>query len=214
MSPTDFFVANFNTADATLLLRPLISFVLGMAVYAIFIFKFYKFLGRKDIFSLNMSKYEQAKFKAARMTLQVIFYIGKYLILFPFVAFFWFAVLTFLLAFLAKNQPIQTILMVSMAVVSAIRLTAYYNEDLSKDLAKILPFALLGVFVIDLSYFSVSGSITALQETVHEWQTISYYLAFVISLELTLRMTSPIVASLHAALRPRTYPKVTPAELA
>ena len=70
MSPTDFFVANFNTADATQLLRPLISFVLGMAVYAIFIFKFYKFLGRKDIFSLNLTKYEQAKFKGARMTLQ------------------------------------------------------------------------------------------------------------------------------------------------
>jgi branched-subunit amino acid transport protein AzlD len=39
----------------------------------------------------------------------------------------------------------------------AIRITAYYTEDLSKDVAKMLPFAILGIFLVDSSYFSIES---------------------------------------------------------
>ena len=120
-------------------------------------------MGRKDLFELNLERYEQSRMRALRMTLHFFSYVGKYLILFPVVAFAWFVILATLLAFLAKQQSIESILLVAMAVLSAIRITSYYNEDLSRDLSKILPFALLAVFLIDLSYFSFSGSLNALQ---------------------------------------------------
>jgi hypothetical protein len=31
-------------------ITPVLSFILGMVIYSIFIFKFYKFLARRDIF--------------------------------------------------------------------------------------------------------------------------------------------------------------------
>jgi hypothetical protein len=185
--------AELNLIDATATLRPLISFVLGMAIYAVFIFNFYRFLGRKNIFELNLDKYQQSRFQFPRVMLHLIFYVIKYLMVFPFVAFAWFVILTVLLAFLAKEQPIDRILLVSIAVLSAIRITSYYNEDLSRDLAKMLPFALLGVFIIDLSYFSIPGSIGALQQVMTQWESIAYYLIFVMGLELVLRITSPVM---------------------
>jgi len=185
--------AELNLIDATTTLKPLISFVLGMAIYAVFIFNFYRFLGRKNIFELNLDKYEQSKFQFLRVMLHLIFYVIKYLVVFPFVAFAWFVILTVLLAFLAKDQPIDRILLVSIAVLSAIRITSYYNEDLSRDLAKMLPFALLGVFIIDLSYFSLPGSVGALQQTMTQWESVAYYLIFIIGLEFALRITSPVL---------------------
>ena len=185
--------AELNLIDATTTLKPLISFVLGMAIYAVFIFNFYRFLGRKNIFELSLDKYKQSKFQFLRVMLHLIFYVIKYLVVFPFVAFAWFVILTVLLAFLAKDQPIDRILLVSIAVLSAIRITSYYNEDLSRDLAKMLPFALLGVFIIDLSYFSLPGSVGALQQAMTQWESAAYYLIFIIGLEFVLRITSPVL---------------------
>lgn len=179
------------------LLRPLALFIGGMVLYAVFIFRFYRFLGRKDIFALDLSKYERSESHSVSVLLRVFFYFAKYLILFPVVAFFWFAVLTILLSFLAKNQRIDDVLLISMAVVGAIRVTSYYHEDLSRDLAKILPFALLGVFVIDLSYFTMDESLISLRRTIARLDIILYYLGFIIGLEFLLRIASPILQLLR-----------------
>lgn len=183
----------FSTNDAITVIRPLLSFVVGMAVYAVFVFKFYRFLASKDIFALDLSRYEKSRLRWLRSALHMVFYVLKYLVLFPFLAFFWFAILTVLLSFLAKKQTAETVLLVSIAVVAAVRITSYYDEDLSRDLAKILPFALLGVFLVDLSYFSVPATLSTLQETLGQWRTMVYYLVFVIILELVLRITTPLI---------------------
>ena len=186
-------VTQLHLVDATATLRPLIIFVLGMAIYAVFIFNFYRFLGRKNIFDLDLDKYQQSRFQFLQVVLQLVFYVIKYLVVFPFVAFAWFVILTALLAFLAKGKPIENILLVAIAVLSAIRVTAYYNEDLSRDLAKMLPFALLGIFIVDVDYFSFPGSIEALREATTLWENVAYYLLFVIGLEFVLRITSPVL---------------------
>ncbi|MDA1220350.1 MAG: hypothetical protein O2909_13130, partial [Chloroflexi bacterium] len=102
-------------------------------------------------------------------------------------------ILTVLLTFLAKNRSVDSILLVAMSVLAAIRITAYYDEDLSRDLSKMLPFALLGVFLIDISYFSVPASMEALQQISGQLENIIYYLFFIIGLEFLLRVLSPIL---------------------
>jgi hypothetical protein len=58
-----------------------------------------------------------------------------------------------------------------------------------------LPFALLGVFLIDISYFSVPASMQTLQQTPAQVENILYYLFFIIGLEFVLRVASPILAA-------------------
>ena len=54
MSPNE-----LSMAEAITVLKPLLIFVFGMAIYAIFIFNFYRFVGRKDLFDFDLSRYQQ-----------------------------------------------------------------------------------------------------------------------------------------------------------
>jgi len=113
--------------------------------------------------------------------------------LFPFIVFFWFAILAIFLGFLGKNQTIESILMVSMALVSAVRVAAYYNEGLSRDLAKMLPFALLGIYLVDQSYFEFEVSLELLKSIPEYWTLLIYYFIFILVLEFLLRALRYIV---------------------
>ena len=173
--------------DAYDMLWPVAVYVASMALYAMFIFKFYRFVASRDMFALDFSGYEESRHRWLRRVLHVFMYIAKYLIVFPAFAFFWFAVLTLILAFLSKDRPITDVLLIALATVSAIRVAAYYNEDLSRDLAKILPFAVLGIFLIDASFFRVSDSLDVLQEANEHRERILYYLLFLVAVEFVLR---------------------------
>ena len=193
MDINDLFSVGLSFDEALDLLSDVAVYVLGMTVYAVFVFKFYRFLAMQDMFDLDMSRYEQSRVKWLRRSLQVFFYIVKYIIVFPVFAFFWFGVLTIILAFLSKGQSFSETLLVALATVSAIRVTAYYNEDLSRDLAKILPFAVLAVFLIDASFFSIAESLDILQEAEGYTENIVYYMGFLILLEFALRIINAIV---------------------
>lgn len=181
-------VFEFTVAEGIEVLTPLFFFIIGMSLYSVFIFKFYRFLARKDIFKLDMDKYNKAKHPTLKKFVGTILYFIEYVVLFPVFTFFWFAVLTVLLTFLAKEQGVQNILIVSISVVTAVRITAYYNEDLSRDLAKMLPFALLGVFLVNITYFSFMESVALLQQIPPMLNIVAYYLVFVIIIEFVLRI--------------------------
>ena len=188
MDINDFLPSGLNVYDAIDLLRPVVVYILGMVVYAVFVFNFYRFVATRDMFQIDLSKYEESRFRWVRAFLQIVMYVVKYLIVFPVFAFFWFAILTLILTFLSKQQSFTEILLMALATVSAIRVASYYNEALSMDLAKILPFAVLGIFVVNTSFFTISDSLDTLLEAESYTENILYYLAFLIALEFALRL--------------------------
>ena len=186
--PTD-----LNIYDALDLLRPVSVYIAGMAVYAIFVFTFYRFVAARDMFALDLSRYEQSRYKWVRSVLHVVMYVAKYILLFPFFAFFWFAVITAILAFLAKEQSFSQVLLMGLATVGTIRVAAYVNQDLSRDLAKMLPFAVLGIFLVNTSFFKIEDSLALLDETMSYTDNIVYYLLYLIALEFALRLIMALV---------------------
>jgi hypothetical protein len=112
-------------------LEPLTYFVIGVAVYAISVSNSYRFMGRRDIFYLNLEKYETSKNRSPRILPHLIFYVGKYPVLSPIVAFVWLIIVIALLTFLAKTSSLDSILLVSMSMLATVWVTAYCNEDLS-----------------------------------------------------------------------------------
>ena len=188
MEINDIFPNGLDIRDALDLLRPVLVYILGMTVYAVFVFRFYRFVASRDMFQLNLAQHEKSRHSLARTFLDITLYIVEYIILFPVFAFFWFAILTAILTFLSKGNSFSDILLMALATVSAIRVSAYYNEDLSKDLAKILPFAVLAIFLIDASFFTISESVDILREAGGYTEKILYYLVFLIALEFALRL--------------------------
>jgi hypothetical protein len=177
-----------DPVEAYAILKPLALFVAGVVVYAVFIFNFYRFIAKKNLLSLDLRQYNAVEHAFLKKAFHVFLYTLEYIIVIPIFTFFWFVVLAAMLTFLAKEQAIQNILLASITVVSAVRVTAYYNEDLSRDLAKMLPFALLGIFIVDTSYFSYANSIETLKSFPSQWKMLAYYFGFAVVLEFTMRM--------------------------
>lgn len=177
---------DFNQIYAQL--KPLVIFIVAMSVYSIFIFKFYRFLAKKDILKLGLDSYNTGNHWFIKSFFAIILYFLEYIIFLPLCIFFWFAFLSLLLTFLAKSQNLSTIFLVSMAVVGTVRIMAYYNENLARDLAKMLPFALLGVFLVDITYFNFQESIRLIFEISDLLVTLVNYLAFIMCLEFILRV--------------------------
>ncbi|MBC8281076.1 MAG: hypothetical protein H8E48_09855 [Chloroflexi bacterium] len=200
MDFNEIFPAGLDITDAYDQLEPVAIYILGMALYALFIFKFYQFVASKDIFGLDVSKYEQARFKAARVFLHLTLYVAKYLFIFPLVAFFWFAAITIMLSFLASDQDFREILLIAMAVVGTIRICAYITEDLSRDLAKMLPFGVLAFVIIELSSFDAADSLDVLKQADDNREAILYYLGFTIALELALRVISGAIVTVKSSM--------------
>ncbi len=184
------------------LLRPVAIYVIGMVAYAVFIFKFYRFVASRDMFDLDLSKYERSRYPWLRRILHVLMYILQYLIIFPTFAFFWFAVLTVILALLSRDREITEVFVIALATVSAIRVVSYYSEDLSRDVAKILPFAVLGLFLVDASFFEIGTSLDVLSDAEDHRESILYYLVAIVLLEFVMRIilgAGTLIAGLRKA---------------
>jgi glucan phosphoethanolaminetransferase (alkaline phosphatase superfamily) len=163
--------------------QPLIMFVIGMALYSIFIFKFYRFLARVEIFHLDINEYDMHP--KLKKTLHIL----EYVILFPVVVFFWFLIMSVLLTMVSSSQTISEILFLSVAFVSSVRAVSYYSENLSRELAKLVPFTIMAIFLIEgASELALNNTVSLLEEIPGQWVTLVYYLLFVIVLEFVMRM--------------------------
>ena len=188
-------------------IKPIALYIIGMVVYAVFIFKFYRFVARRNILTLDLSAYNYAQHAFFKKIVHFFLYCIAYLLVMPILVFFWFLVLTALLVFLAENQPLGQVMLTAMALVGAVRVTSYYSEDLSRDLAKMLPFALLGVYIIKANAFSFSESVTVLKGLPSLWETAIAYLVFIISLEVVMRILHLMVPRRGRELEEALAPK-------
>jgi len=180
------FVANGGSTDARARLQPMALAMVGIVIYAIFIFKFYKFIGRKELIKFDLKKHESSRHPKLGRFFGGILHGLEWIIAFPVFTFFWYLVMTVLLIFLSKSQDLASILVLSGAVVAAVRVTSYYSEDLSHDLAKMLPFTLLGIYIVDNTYVSLGDTIGKLLSLPQYADTLICYVLFVIVLELLL----------------------------
>ncbi len=165
--------------------------VLLIFLYSIFVWKFYKFVSKKNIIGLDLREYNKSEHPFLMKLIAGFLYFIEYIIILPFLIFFWFSVFTLFLIILSQNQDVSQILIISGAVIAVIRLTAYYKESLSQEIAKILPFALLAIFLLNpnfllkAQYFEeIINQLTVIPTFFNK---IIYYLAFIIVIEIILR---------------------------
>ncbi|ABX12905.1 hypothetical protein [Nitrosopumilus maritimus] len=128
----------------------LIGYSIGMVVYGIFIWNFYRFLARREMIPLRLKKYETDGKKIT----SIIVYFVKYVVVFPLVVLVWFVVYSTFLFFMAPDLPIEHVFLIVISLVVTVRISAYYKEDLAKDFAKLIPFALLGIFLTSSIFFT------------------------------------------------------------
>jgi len=149
---------------------------IAIAIYAVIIYKFYRYIATRDCFKPSERKHTK------------LMGFLKYFFLFPFVAVIYFMGFSLMLLFLSKDISVGVVLSTSFAVILAIRITAYYTEDLSKDLAKMLPFALLGLFLVSPSFFEYQDVIDKVNSFPDFANTAVQFIIFLIIVEWILRI--------------------------
>ena len=185
-------LSNYSLVDYIDIIKPLVIFVIGITIYSLFIFKFYRFLARKEVIKFKFGNTEGFIGIFKRIA-EFFWYIINNIFLIPIFVFLWMMILVILLLLLSKNYHIQNILLTSAALVASVRVCAYYDEALSQDLAKMIPFALLGVFIVDSGFFSLDNSIKIARDIPQLWSLLLFFLIFIIVLELFLSIISGLV---------------------
>jgi len=168
-------------------IKPLLFFIAGVALYSLFVFKFYKFLARRDIIKLDLKEGEGFGAHIKEIG-HILVNALEDMVLTPLAIFFWFIVVATLMLLLSKSHSPQAVILTSISIIAAARITSYYSEDLSQDVSKLIPFAVLGVFLSDISYFSLDKTIEVAKQLPFFWKYMMYYLMFVIALEFVMRL--------------------------
>jgi hypothetical protein len=159
-------------------------FIVLVTLYALFVWKFYRFLGKRDLLELNLSKYNTT----ANKFFAVLLFILEYIVILPIVVFFWFFVVALILLVLAKEHTINSILLISAVIVGAVRITSYYKEDLSRDLAKMFPFTILAVAILTPGFLDLQDTISKISAVPNLLSNILIYLVIIMVLEFILRI--------------------------
>lgn len=161
--------------------------VLLVVIYAVLVWHGYRLLARKNIINLDLRKYNKTEHPVFTKLIAASLYFVEYIVILPILIFIGFSLFTILLIFLTENIELGTLLVISAVIVAAIRMTSYYSEDLSKDVAKLLPFTLLGVSILNAGFFDISRVLTHFSVLPQFLGDIPTYLLFIILLEVVLR---------------------------
>ncbi len=158
-----------------------------IVVYAIFVWKVYKLISKKDVISLNLKQYNSVEHPTFEKMLAAILYFIEYVIVLPFLILFWYLFFALTLLLFAEDFSIEKILLLSAAVVGAIRVLAYYKHELSAEIAKLLPLTILGLMILSPGFLNASRIIEAIISIPSIFSSIGYALLFVAVLEIVLR---------------------------
>ena len=168
-------------------------FAVLIALYSVFTWKFYKSLSKKDLIHLNLAQYNRTTHPIANKFFAAIFYLIEYLIILPFLIFFWFATLALIILVLSEELLASQIIIVSASIVAAVRILSYYQEDLAKELAKIFPFTILAIFIVNPSFFELGRVVSNLAEIPTFLKSILLFLILIVVVELLLRTIDTIL---------------------
>ncbi|MBA7674685.1 hypothetical protein ES703_82906 [subsurface metagenome] len=102
-------------------------------------------------------------------------------------------------------------------MIAAIRMTSYYKGGLSQEIAKILPFTLLAISVLNPNFFLeaqyLERVISQLSQIPSFFSQIIYYLLFIIILEVILRLFDFIFSLFKLEEVPKIEEKKQEAEI-
>jgi len=166
--------------------------VLGIVVYSVLVWRFYKFISRKNPLGLDLKKYNKAESPFLTKLLTGGLYFLEYILILPFLIFIVFIVFTLLLMLLSQGANISQILIISATIIAAIRITAYYREALSQEIAKMLPLMFIAIVALNPNTFSqtqyIEGLFNLFNQIPDVIEKIGSYLLFIIFIEVILRL--------------------------
>lgn len=163
-------------------------YIVVIFIYSIFIWKVYRTISKKDVLSLNLGQYNSIEHATLNKLFAGVLYFIEYIIVLPFFILFWYILFALVLLLFSENLSVNEILLLSVAVVGSIRMLAYYKHDIAMDVAKLLPFTILAITLLNPKIFNLSRFVDSLSQMPELILSAGYALIFIVILEVMLRV--------------------------
>jgi hypothetical protein len=142
-------VQSFFTPDGTGI--AFLAFIVGIAIYALFVWHFYRFISKRDLFPKLFYVFEKRnEVSIIRKIITVVIYV----VFFPIIIFVWFTVLAFFIYVIAEGMPLYIAIFVSMTIIAVVRILTYYREEAAKEIAKMIPYAILSFVLTSVAIYA------------------------------------------------------------
>ena len=164
--------------------------VLFLAIFIMWYF-YHKQLSKKDLFDIPKI---DSNSKFVNFINRFVYFL-KYILIFPLYSFIWFLIFSFLLVLIAKARPIGEIMFFGIVIVSVTRIAAYVSPKLAEDMAKLLPWALIIVFLTDPTSITIESIKISFNNFVQEIPNVAKYLIFITFVEWSLRIGNWAIGS-------------------
>lgn len=164
--------------------------ILGLfiALISVFIWKFYRSISQRSFIEINLRKYNRTKNPHLNKFFAGLFYLVENVLLMPFFILLWFVALSVIIILIAPERSIDQILLITAAFVIGIRMLAYYNHEISKDLAKLFPFITLALFVLTPGAFNLERIFYKLSEVPLMMLNVVSFIVVIFVVEILFRI--------------------------
>jgi hypothetical protein len=200
-------LASYNWADS--LLTPLfgggadvIILAFLFSLFCIFVWAFYKSISDKNLFNLDLNQYNKSKHPTAHKFFAAVLYFIEYLLIAPLLVVVWIFCLSLMILFLANERSITQILVISGAVIISIRIFAYTNKELAKEMAKLFPFVLISTFVLSSSAFNPELAASKINSISGLINDLPFYLLAVFVVEAVMRLVYTLILLVRGRKEP------------
>jgi len=165
-------------------------FLISMAIvfFSVLTWFIYNYLARRDLLKLNLSKYDKDEDAAEEKSIAILLYVLEFIIITPVVIFISFIVFAMFFIIFAKDLEVGTIMLICAALISAVRIISYFKEELSKELAKLIPLTLLAVIIATPGFFDIATTIGRISQIPLFFDSAFFYLLFIFIWEILLRV--------------------------
>ncbi|TRZ78813.1 MAG: hypothetical protein D4R90_05405 [Nitrosopumilales archaeon] len=171
--------------------KDVLPVAIGILAFSYFIWKSGKVLSKREVFLIK-TKYtaEGSKVSPAK---RKIFYVVKYLLIFPIILYGWVVVCFFFMYALNTSLSFGTLTLIMVGIILASRIAAHWNESLAEDILKFLPFNLLFTLLIN-PVLDTSKILSSLEHFPVILLELTIFIAFTSILEGVLKLTYFLVS--------------------
>jgi hypothetical protein len=134
----DLIESTFLSEDSKIF--PFLLFVIGIAIYSLFVWSFYHFISKRDFlpkFFYPTSVGDMVKPKLLALSGAA-----------------YFIVLAFFVFLISKDMPFEVALFVSMSIIAVVRILSYYREAAASEIAKMIPYAILSFLLTSAAVYA------------------------------------------------------------
>jgi hypothetical protein len=166
--------------------KDVLPVAIGILAFSYFIWKTSSILSKREVFSQKL-RYTASGTPQSLIKTR-IFYVVKYVVIFPMIMYGWVVVCFFFMYALNTSLNYDVLTLIMVGIITASRISAHWNEKLAEDIMKFLPFNLLFTLLLNpnLNSDKIIDSIPGFLPIMLE---LTIFIGFVGILEVILKLT-------------------------